>query len=65
MDSVQEGGVISSPSLMASLRAVWLTMSFIYPFQLAAFAPALITASILPMICAMDYSKVSVSALGV
>jgi hypothetical protein len=62
MEGVQEGGVISSPSLMESLRAVWLTMTFIYPFQLAVFAPTLITASILPMVFALDYSNVGAPA---
>jgi hypothetical protein len=48
---------------MESLRAVWLTMTFIYPFQLAVFAPTLITASILPMVFALDYSNVGAAVL--
>jgi hypothetical protein len=55
----EEGLGGPSPSLLESLRAVWLTMTFIYPFQLAVFTPTLVAASILPMMFAMDYSKVS------
>jgi hypothetical protein len=59
MENLQEECQVSSPSFMESVRAVWLTMKAIYPFQLAAFVPPLITAAILPMIFALDYSDVS------
>lgn len=49
----------TEPTLLESIRAVWLTMKVIYPYQAAAFIPPLVTAAILPMIFGMDFSVVS------
>jgi hypothetical protein len=47
------------PTLLESILAVWLTIKLVYPFLAAAFIPPLVTASVLPMIFGLDFSKVS------
>lgn len=47
------------PTLMESILAVWLTIKLVYPFLVAAFIPPLVTASVLPMIFGLEFSKVS------
>jgi hypothetical protein len=51
----------ADPTLLESLHAMWCLMKVFYPFQLAAFIPPLITAAILPMLFALDFSH---TALG-